>query len=360
MEHTGKSNLPPELHGKVREILIQAKKSAYVLANVEMVRAYWNIGKAIVDVEQKGEARAPYGARMIKELSHKLTQEFGRGYDETNLKQMRQFYLRFIGAGPLTNHLESSAPKSGAPRHLSRIQQSIRPELSWTHYRLLIRLEDERARKFYMNEAANQNWSTRHLERNIRSYYYERILSKGDVPQGPVKDEKADYLGAEDFIKDPYVFEFLQSGPTPRMREVDLETALLDKMQEFMLELGKGFAFVARQKRISTETKDFYVDLVFYNYHLKCFVLADLKIGGLTHQDIGQMDMYVRIYEEKVKPEGDNPTIGIILCSEKDETIVRYSVLKENRRLFASKYKLYLPTEAELKNEIERRTKRLQ
>ena len=239
----------------------------------------------------------------------------------------------------------------------SGILYALRRELTWTHYRALMRVEKPEAREWYMNEAAEQNWSTRALDRQINSLYYERmLLSRDKTPLVDEMREKTSPLApsAQDFIKDPYVLEFLGLQDNPGFREAELETAIIGKLQAFMLELGKGFAFVARQQRISTETKNFYVDLVFYNYILKCFVLIDLKTSELTHQDIGQMDMYVRLYEDRIKGEGDNPTVGIILCTEKDHTVVQYSVLNESRQLFASRYRLYLPSEEELRAEIER------
>ena len=239
----------------------------------------------------------------------------------------------------------------------TEIRSALSPELSWSHYRLLIRVEKPVARDWYMNEAAEQHWSVRALERQINSLYYDRMLMSRD--KALVIEEMREKTAAlapapHDFIKDPYVLEFLGLKDNPGFRESDLEQAIIGKLQAFMLELGKGFAFVARQQRISTETRDFFVDLVFYNYILKCFVLVDLKTGELTHQDIGQMDMYVRLYEDKYKSPDDNPTIGIILCTEKDHTVVKYSVLNESRKLFASKYRLILPTEEELKAELER------
>jgi len=239
----------------------------------------------------------------------------------------------------------------------SLIPSALRRELTWTHYRLLIRVEKSEAREWYMTEAADQNWSTRVLERQINSLYYERLkMSRDKKPVIKEMHEKTKTLVAtpQDFIKDPYVLEFLGLKDNPNYRESDFEQAIISKLRAFMLELGKGFAFVARQQRISTDTKDFFIDLVFYNYLLKCFLLIDLKTGELTHQDIGQMDMYIRLYEDKYISRDDNPTIGIILCTDKDETVVKYSVLKENKQLFASKYKLYLPTEQELIDEIER------
>jgi len=328
-----------EFYESVAEILRTARNNAYRTVNFTMVEAYWNAGRMIVEEEQQGKERAEYGKYLIRDLSIRLQKEFGKGFTENNLWYFRQFYLAYP-ADP------------GRP-----ILHALRGELSWTHYRLLLGVEKPEARAWYMKEAADQNWSTRALERQIHSLYYERLLMSRD--KTPVVDEMREKTAPltpqpEDFIKDPYVLEFLGIPDSHKFRESELEEAIIGKLQAFLLELGKGFSFVARQRRISTETRDFFVDLVFYNYLLKCFVLVDLKTGELTHQDIGQMDMYVRLYEDKVKGPDDNPTIGIILCTEKDRTIVKYSVLKENRRLFAAKYKLYLPTEEELQKELER------
>ncbi len=283
-----------------------------------MVQAYWNIGRLIVEEEQKGRERAEYGTHLIQDLALKLTAEFGKGFTQQNLRNFRQFYLTF--------KLEGDN---------DQIRYTLRSELSWSHYRLIMRLENPKARLYYMNEAAEQNWSVRALERQINSFYYERILAsrsaKEVVDEAKQKTKQLE-VRPEEFIKDPYVLEFLDLNPDWSYLEKEIEQALIDKLQQFLLELGKGFSFVARQQRISTETSHFYIDLVFYNFILKCFVLIDLKTGKLTHQDVGQMDMYVRMYEDRFKTEGDNPTIGIILCTEKDDTIVRYSVLKENQR----------------------------
>jgi len=324
------------LFNDIREILHQARQKAYSAVNFIMVEAYWNVGKRIVEEEQQGSARAQYGKQLIKELSQKLISEFGKGFTEANIWNFRQFYLTFQS---------------------DEILYALRRELTWTHYRLIMRIEKPASRQYYMNEAADQNWSTRALERQINSLYYERLLMSRD--KAPVIEEMQEKIAPlapdpEDFIKDPYVLEFLNIPDPHKFRELELEQAIIEKLREFILELGKGFAFVARQQRISTETSEFFIDLVFYNYILKCFVLIDLKTGKLTHQDIGQMDMYVRLYEDTRKGKDDNPTIGIILCTEKDHTVVKYSVLSENRRLFASKYQLYLPTEEELAREIER------
>ena len=322
-----------DFYQSVAEILRTARANAYRAVNFAMVEAYWNVGQMIVEEEQRGQERAEYGAALLKNLSIRLTAEFGARFDERELRRMRQFYSLF--------------PIRGA----------LRPELAWTHYRLLIRVDKPGARAWYLKEAAEQNWSTRALERQISSLYYERLLmsrKKARVIE-EMHDKTAPLkIAPQDFIKDPYVLEFLGIPDPHEFREAELEQAIIGKLQTFMLELGKGFAFVARQQRISTETKDFFVDLVFYNYILKCFVLVDLKTGELTHQDIGQMDMYVRLFEDTVKGADDNPTVGIILCTEKDHTVVKYSVLNENRQLFASKYMLYLPTEETLRQELER------
>jgi len=327
------------LYREIKDIIHKARQNAYKAINFAMVEAYWNIGRIIVEEEQQGKEKAAYGTYLIPKLAKKLTSEFGKGFTEQNLRNFRQFYLKF----PSENQ--------------DQIRYTLRSELSWSHYRLIMRIENPKAQIYYMNEAAEQNWSIRALERQINSFYYERILasranenviSEAKQKTKPLKNK------TEDFIKDPYVLEFLNLNPDWTYMEKEIEQALIDKLQQFLLELGKGFSFVARQKRISTETSHFYIDLVFYNYILKCFVLIDLKTGKLTHQDIGQMDMYVRIYEDRFKARDDNPTIGIILCTEKEETIVRYSVLEENKNLFASKYKLYLPTEQELIEELDR------
>ncbi len=320
-----------DFYSEIRRLISNSRQKVASTVNFVMVETYWHIGKRIVEEEQNGKERADYGTSLISELSKRLTAEFGNGFTARNLRNMRQFYMQFP------------------------IWHAVRAELSWSHYRLLISVENETARNYYINETITNNWSTRALERQINSLYYERILSSKD--KNPVKEEmleKTKNLQAEDVLKDPMVLEFLLLKENAHYLESELEQAIIDKLNEFLLELGKGFAFVSRQKRISTESKHFYIDLVFYNYLLKCFVLIDLKTGELTHQDIGQMDMYVRLYEDKYKSADDNPTIGIILCSKKDQTVVKYSVLNDNKHLFATKYQLYLPTEKELAAEIER------
>lgn len=317
---------------EVRALLAQARQKAYAAVNFAMVEAYWEIGRRIVEEEQQGKDRAEYGAFLIKELSKQLTGEFGKGFTVANIKNFKQFYLTF-----------PDFQKSYAVRSL----------LSWTHYRLIMRVESESAREYYISEAAEQNWSTRQLERNINTLYYERLLKSSNKKTLPQKKE-LERANLADFIKDPYVLEFLHIPESPDASEREIETAIIDNLQQFLLEMGKGFSFVGRQFRISSETSHFYIDLVFYNYLLKCFVLIDLKNEKLTHQDIGQMDMYVRMFDDLKRGDDDNPTVGIIFCASKDETVVKYSVLKDSEQIFASKYRLILPTEEELAREIER------
>jgi predicted nuclease of restriction endonuclease-like (RecB) superfamily len=320
-------------HAEIKAILDEARNQAFKSVNFLMVEAYWNIGKKIVEEEQKGEKRAEYGSSLLYELSKYLVKEFGQGFTERNLRNMRQFYMLFP------------------------VQATLRTELSWSHYRLLLRLENENARSFYSNETINCNWSVRALERQINSFYYERLLSSKE--KTPVIEEMEANTrplqhNIKDHLKDPYVMEFLDLKPDIRYLEKDIEQALISQMQKFLLELGRGFSFVARQQRIATDTSNFYIDLVFYNYILKCFILIDLKVGKLSHQDVGQMDMYVRMYEDKIRGKDDNPTIGLILCSEKDEVVAKYSVLQGDKQIFAAKYQLYLPTEQELIDELGR------
>jgi predicted nuclease of restriction endonuclease-like (RecB) superfamily len=321
-----------QLLSDIRQIIEQARQRVYQTVNSEMVRAYWHIGRLIVEDEQQGQQRAAYGKQQLQQLSEQLTREFGKGFDASNLRNMRSFYLCF--------------PKRDALRH----------KLSWTHYRLLIRVENPKAREWYLQEAMDQNWSARALERQIGVLYYERLLASQDraaVEQEAQANTTELRARPEDYLRDPYVLDFLNL-PSQTFLESELEQGLIDNLQQFLLELGKGFAFVARQQRISTDDQDFYIDLVFYNFKLKCFLLIDLKLGKLTHQDVGQMDSYVRIYDRHKKGEDDNPTIGLILCSQKSETIAKYSVLADNQQLFAAKYLPYLPTEDELRHELER------
>ena len=317
------------LHTDIRQILETARGRARHAINSAMVEAYWMIGKRIVEEEQQGASRAEYGKRILETLSAELGQEFGKGFSYANLRNFRQFYLTYPD---------------------QEICYTVCSKLSWSHNRLIMRVDDPAARHYYLTECVSQQWSVRHLERNIKTHDYRRLLSSQPGNLQKTGSESS----IREFIKDPYVLEFLQLPEQDTLKESRLEQAIIDELKNFLLELGKGFSFVARQMRISTETSHFYLDLVFYHYLLKCFVIIDLKTGKLTHQDIGQMDMYVRMFDDLKRGEGDNPTIGLILCEDKDETIVRYSVLQENQQLFASKYQRVLPTEAELVAELER------
>ena len=321
-----------DLYENIRTVIGETRKFTARPVNTIMVKSYWDIGRLIVEDEQDGKSRATFGEKVLENLSKQLTKEFGKGFAPTNLRKMRPFYVTYP------------------------IRDAVRLELSWTHYRSLLRVENPKARDFYLQEAIDSQWSTRQLNRQINSFYYERLL--GSRNKAKVVDEaeqKKEIFEAKDVIKDPFVLEFLGLQDRAHLLEKDLEKALLDNLQLFLLELGRGFSFVARQKRITSATgKHYYIDLVFYNYILKCFVLIDLKMHELTHEDIDKMDIYVRYYEDKFKNEDDNPTIGINLCSEKGQAIVKYSVLEESKQLFASKYKLYLPTEEELALELKR------
>lgn len=335
---------PAALVRDVRAILRQARGQAHTVANTLMVESYWHIGQRIVTEEQGGKARAAYGERLIPALARSLGDEFGNGVSVANLKNFRQFYQTF-------------------PAGLKGY--ALRSLLTWSHYRLIMRIDDPAARDWYLHEAADQGWSTRQLERQILTSAYRRLLTKpkprglaSRKPDDGAAKKPAAVAGGPDpktFLKDPLVLEFLGIPEPIERSERDLESAIIGRLQQFIMELGKGFSFVGRQMRISTETSHFYLDLVFYNYLLKCFVLIDLKTGKLTHQDIGQMDMYVRLFDDLKRGEGDNPTLGMILCADKDDTVVRYSVLSERPQLFASKYRTVLPSEEELAAELDRR-----
>lgn len=311
-------DVPVVLFHEICDVVRNARQKVFRMANSALLESYWEIGRIIHEDELNGEERATYGGRTLRELSQRLTLEFGKGFDESNLRNMRSFYKTFP------------------------IRDALSHELSWTHYRQLIRIESDKKRTYYLDESVKSGWNSRELSRQMKSLRYERRL---ELP--------VEHSEAAEFLKDPYVFEFIGAAIPNSWLEKDLESAIINNLQNFLLEIGRGFAFVDRQQHIVTDTSDFYVDLVFYNYLLKCFVLIDLKTGELTHQDIGQMDMYVRMYDDLKRNEGDNPTIGILLCAEKDETIVKYSVLNESKKLFASKYLLYLPKEEELKAIIE-------
>lgn len=323
------------VYASIAQILTEARATAYRAVNSAMVQAYWHIGRLIVEEEQQGKPRAEYGAGLITALSKRLTADFGKGFTENNLWYMRQFHQTFP------------------------ILHALRGELTWTHYRLLLKVEKPEAREFYLDESVRSNWSTRELERQISSLYYERLLlSRGRQTVLDATAQRHLARAAQDLIKDPYVLEFLGVRENDLVQERQLEQSLMDKLQEFLLELGTGFAFVARQRRITIEDDHFYIDLVFYNYLLRCFVLIDLKLGKLTHADIGQMDFYVRYFEQEVKQDLDNPTIGLILCSDRSDAMVRYTLLADSQQIFASRYRLHLPTEEELAREL--RTEREQ
>jgi predicted nuclease of restriction endonuclease-like (RecB) superfamily len=321
------------LLGNLGALIRQARQKVLRTVDTVQVQTCWQIGRHIVEFEQDGARRAEYGKELLSCLAKSLTAEFGKGFDASNLRYMRLFYNAFP------------------------IRDALRHELSWTHYRRLLRVDNDSARRWYMNESAIQNWSSRALERQINTLYYERLLASRD--RGALQQEAATNIqqmkaNPREFIRDPVVLEFLGLPSAGRLQESEIEQALIEQLQGFLLELGKGFAFIARQQRISTDSKDFYIDLVFYNYLLKCFVIFDIKRGELTHQDVGQMDMYVRMYDHLKRGAEDGPTVGIILCAQKDESVVRYSVLEGNEQLFASKYKLVLPSEDELRAELDR------
>ena len=311
----------PNLLLSVKEIIIQSRQRVYRMVNSVLLDTYWNIGRLIIEDEQNGNTKAIYGKSTLKNLSKQLTFEFGKGFDYTNLTNMRNFYLAFP------------------------ILDAVRQELSWTHYRLLSRIDSEEKRMYYLNESITGNWNSRTLQRQINTLSFDRILKPENEVSAKIK--------IQNIIKDPYIFEFLGLENNVKNTENKIESSILEHIQKFLLEFGKGFAFVARQQHIVTDTSDFFIDLVFYNYILKCFVIIDLKTTELSHQDIGQIDMYVRMYDDLKKSDDDNPTIGLLLCTEKDETIVKYSVLNDKNNLFASKYVLYLPKEEELKQLID-------
>lgn len=320
----------------IKEMVHAGRNAAYNAVNKATIMTYWNIGKKIVEEEQAGTERAEYGKRLISILSDELTKEFGSGFSDRNLRNFRKFYLLFPD---------------------EKIWNACVPNLNWTHFRSLLRVDNEDARIWYMKEAASEGWSSRTLDRNISTQYYFRLLQSPKKEavitemQEKTKDlEKNKY----ELIKGPVIAEFLGFKNEESFLESDLESAILSHIRDFLMELWKGFAFVARQQHIVTETDDYYIDLVFYNIELRCYVLIDLKMGKITHQDVGQIDMYVRMYDDLKCKEGDNPTIGILLCAETDEDIARYSVLHDNNRLFMSKYLMYLPTKEQLKIEIDK------
>jgi predicted nuclease of restriction endonuclease-like (RecB) superfamily len=321
-------------YNEISELLKRARNTAYKNVNIIMVQTYWQIGKRIVEQEQDGQNRANYGDYLITNLSRYLSDTIGKGFSEANLWNIRQFYLVFPDFDKFSTHCVEN--------------------LTWTNIRLIMRLDNQVEREYYIKESSEQNWSSRLLERHIKTGYYRRLLSTQQKKNDITEVSDSPKYNPTNFIKDPYVTEFLDIPEDLKGKETLLENALINNLQKFLLELGKGFSFVERQMRISTETSHFYVDLVFYNYLLKCFIIIDLKTRKLTHADIGQVDMYVRMFDDLKRGEDDNPTIGIILCAEKDETMVKYSILKENKQIFASRYKTVLPTEEELAEMISR------
>ena len=317
------------IYREIKNILLKARKNAYRTINFVMVKAYWSIGKIIVEEEQKGQIRADYGEHLIKNLSEKLMAEFGKGFNKTNLWYMRQFYQTFQNL------------------------HALREELSWTHYRLLLKINDNESRNFYLTECIGNRWSTRELERQINSLLFERITlgkNKDKIKELSLKGQQISKTS--DLVKDPYVFEFLGLEDKTDFLEKELEQFLIDNLQKFLLELGKGFFFVARQKRITLDGDSFYVDLVFYNRYTRSFVLIDLKVGKLTHQDIGQMQMYLHYYKRTQKLSEENDPIGIILCTDKNDAVVEFTLPESEKNIYASKYLLHLPTKEELRKEL--------
>ncbi len=325
-----KPSVNKALLANIKALLAEARQNLQQSINTTMVQSYWHVGRLIVEDEQQGKARAAYGKQQLAQLAEVLSDEFGKGFDARNLRNMRQFYQTF----PIWN--------------------AVRTELSWTHYRRLIRIENQQAREWYISESIANHWSARALDRQVSKLYYERLLSSKE--KAPLQQEAAEkslalQVDTKDVLRDPYIFDFLNL-PGQTLFESDIEQSLIDNLQQFLLELGRGFAFVSRQQRLQVEEQDFYIDLVFYNFKLKCFLLIDLKLGKLSHQDVGQMDTYVRVYDAFHKGEDDNPTIGLILCSEKSEAVAKYSVLSDSKQLFSSKYLPFLPTEDELRLEL--------
>ena len=366
------ASTPDALFGRVVSILEQARGNVVLAVNTNMVLAYWLIGREIIQELQGGEERAAYGTKLIADLSARLTERYGQGFSIPNLKNFRQFFqaysqrLASIGypAGSQSSEPTIFHPSAGELVSLpksypqgSESQPGFSPQLSWSHYRALMRVENLTARDFYEQESIECGWSKLQLERQIHSFYFDRIVAnrgeQGLLPDGRERLQ-GDKVQPSHLLKSPMVLEFLGLPDFRDLHESKLEQAIIDNLQNFLLELGKGFSFVARQKRIRFGDDDFYVDLVFYNYVLKCFLLLDLKMGKLTHADVGQMDGYVRLYEDQFKIPGDNPTIGLLLCSDKSEAVAKYSILSENKQIFASKYLPNLPTEDQLRLEIER------
>lgn len=351
----------------LRSIVSKARSKAFAAVNYSLVERNWRIGQRIVEQEQNGASRAEYGKHVIEVASAALTEEFGKGFSETNIMNFKKFYLKFK---------ELTIPQTVSEEFKKQKQQTLSDELSshfqkgqtppaqfelrllpWSHYERLIRVEDKKAREWYAKEAFEQGWSFRTLNRNINTLYYERLLMS--KKKQPVVDEMQDKTKAYqqdklEYIKSPVVLEFLGLPEDTSLAESKLETAIINNLEKFLMEMGKGYALVARQQHIRTEENDYYIDLVFYNYLIKSFILVDLKVNRITYQDVGQMDMYLQMYDKMKKGPDDNPTIGIILCTETDSDVARYSTLAKNDQMFAAKYKLYLPDKEDLRREIER------
>lgn len=362
------------LFDRVATILDQARSNVARSVNSNMVLAYWLIGREIVQELQGGDERAEYGKQVIETLSSQLTARYGRGFSRQTLWNFRLFYQIYADRSRILSPPGRELPEAEkispagrelAPGHTTAplaadAAQGFSPQLSWSHYRALMRVQDDEARDFYEREAAECGWTKSQLERQIQSSYFQRIIAnrgKAGLVAADRERLPGEPTPAEAILKTPYVLEFLGLPDSPRLHEDGLEQAIIDNLQSFLLELGKGFSFVARQKHIRFDDDDFYIDLVFYNYILKCFLLIDLKIGKLTHRDVGQLDGYVRLFEDRFKVPGDNPTIGLILCSDKSEAVAKYSILNEGRQIFASKYLQFLPSEQELMKEIKRERK---
>ena len=366
MEHSYKGE-EKFLVNYLKTIVSKARSKAFAAVNYSLVERNWRIGKRIVEEEQNGEARAEYGKHIIEVASAALTEEFGKGFSETNIRTFRKFFLIFRNLEiQQTVSAESNLPKQQtlSDNLSSHFQKGQTPPaqfklrlLPWSHYERLIRIEDKRARDWYAKEAFEQGWSYRTLSRNINTLYYERFLmSKDKAPVEKEMKEKTNEFQQDklEYIKSPVVMEFLGLPSDSSLKESKLESAIIDNLEKFLMEMGKGYALVARQQHIRTEENDYYIDLVFYNYLIKSFILVDLKVNRITYQDVGQMDMYLQMYDKKKKGPDDNPTIGIILCTETDSDVARYSTLAKNDQMFAAKYKLYLPDKEDLRREIER------
>ena len=369
MEHSYKGG-EKFLVNDLKTIVSKARSKAFAAVNYSLVERNWRIGKRIVEEEQNGEARAEYGKHIIEVASAALTEEFGKGFSETNIRTFRKFFLIFRNLEiQQTVSAESNLPKQQtlSDNLSSHFQKGQTPPaqfklrlLPWSHYERLIRIEDKRARDWYAKEAFEQGWSYRTLNRNINTLYYERLLmSKDKAPVEKEMKEKTNEFQQDklEYIKSPVVMEFLGLPSDSSLKESKLESAIIDNLEKFLMEMGKGYALVARQQHIRTEENDYYIDLVFYNYLIKSFILVDLKFNRITYQDVGQMDMYLQMYDKMKKGPDDNPTIGIILCAETDSDVARYSTLAKNDQMFTAKYKLYLPNEEDLRREIERQKK---